>query len=102
MKESIIVDLSNRQCAVCGRSVGLQLHHVLHGPNRRLADKYGLTVWLCSDCHGKLHGSPDPQWRDVDRELMADAQRAFENIYGHESWMDLFGKDYIAQWESQE
>lgn len=43
-------------CCLCGRTVGLERHHCLHGTaNRRLADEDGLTVLLCHSCHRNLH-----------------------------------------------
>lgn len=96
MRHSIMVNLEDMECAICGAQTYLQYHHCMHGTaNRRKADKYGLTVWLCMSCHEQLHFSGDTKWRELDRELEGDAQRRFEDLYGHEQWMREFGKNYL-------
>ena len=82
-------------CYLCGRQYGLEEHHVLAGTaNRRLSEKYGLTVLLCHDCHvGSKRGA---QYEVViNRQLKRDAQMAFEIEYGHDEWMKIFGKNYL-------
>lgn len=96
MRRSIVVGLEERECAICGGKSFLQLHHCMHGTaNRRKADQYGLTVWLCMDCHERLHSAKEQRWRDLDRELKECAQRRFEDLYDHELWMREFGKNYL-------
>lgn len=96
-KKSIMVNPEWKDCAICGSSRDPEWHHVMHGTaNRKISDKWGLTVWLCHDCHEALHFSPDPSWRDRDKELMQLAQKCFERKYNsHEKWMELFGKNFI-------
>lgn len=43
------------ECFLCGRSGALHRHHCLHGSRRKAADKYDLTVYLCPECHQRLH-----------------------------------------------
>jgi Zn-finger protein len=96
MRKSIIINPEHMECAVCGKQRDLEWHHVIHGTaNRALSDKYGLTVWLCRECHSSLHSSPHPRWRDVDNQLEVVAQKKFEDIHGHEKWMELFRKNYL-------
>lgn len=96
MKHSILVNLESTECAICGARTSLQYHHCMHGTaNRQKADKYGLTVWLCASCHERLHSAKDENWRELDLELKQDAQRKFEDLYGHEQWMREFGKNYL-------
>lgn len=87
--QSIIAGDRDR-CFICHREgIPLQVHHLLHGSRRKFADKYGLTVRLCTACHTALHD------RGLhDRELQALAQRAFEERYGHKRYMMESGKDY--------
>lgn len=56
-----------------------------------MADKYGLTVHLCVRCHTRLH-----DLGEHDLEMEQIGQQAFEDIYGHERFMQVFGKDYLA------
>lgn len=97
-KKSILVDPEQKACAICGRRIDLEWHHVMHGiANRKIADKYGLALWLCTPCHGNLHSSGEGTGKD--RALMAFAQREFEKKYDHALWFSLFGKNYFAEEE---
>lgn len=77
------------RCFLCGRSGPLHTHHMIHGSRRRLADRYGLTVRLCPDCHRRLH-----DLGEHDRDLKELAQIWFEEKHGHEEFMRVFGKNY--------
>ena len=81
--------VSDKKCYLCGRTDGLQVHHCLHGSMRKAADKYGLTVYLCYRCHTLLHDHGL-----YDQKLQELAQEHFENKYGHEEYMRIFGKNY--------
>ena len=89
---SILQD--EKRCWVCGRVSGLELHHILGGTaNRKLSDKYGLTVWLCHEHHTGKHGAQyDPV---LNRQLKQDAQFAFEQRFGRALWMQVFKKNYL-------
>lgn len=82
-----------KSCYLCGSARNLESHHCLHGTaNRKKADLYGLTVWLCHDCHMRLHD------RDTaaDRHLQQVAQKYFEdNIGTREDFRREFGKSYL-------
>ncbi len=96
MRKSIVVNPDDRECAVCGKTIDLQWHHIIHGTaNRVMSDRYGITCWLCLHCHTNLHNSPQHYWRDVDHQLQATAQRKFEDKYSHEKWMEIFKKNYL-------
>ena len=41
-------------CYVCGKRAD-EIHHVMHGPDKKLSEKYGLMVPLCRGCHNKVH-----------------------------------------------
>lgn len=56
-----------------------------------MADRYGLTVHLCVRCHTRLH-----DLGEHDLELERIGQQAFEKIFGHEKFMQIFGKDYTG------
>ena len=78
------------ECFICGRSGALHRHHCLHGIRRKKADQYDLTVYLCPECHQNLHDHGDG-----DLMLEQLAQRHFEAQYGHEKYMQEFGKNYL-------
>lgn len=81
--------VADKKCYLCGRVEALEVHHCLHGSYRKMADKYGLTVYLCHWCHARLHDHGD-----YDRDLQELAQIHFEKIYGHNEFMRLFGKNF--------
>jgi hypothetical protein len=56
-----------------------------------MADRYGLTVHLCVRCHTRLH-----DLGEHNLELERIGQQAFEKKYGHEKFMQIFGKDYTG------
>jgi hypothetical protein len=89
MKQSIIPGDVPGQCYICKRRTATQCHHCLHGSRRKAADRYGLTVHLCPTCHMELH---DKGKYDLALEMIA--QEAFEDRYGREEWMRIFGKSW--------
>lgn len=87
--KSIIPGDDPDHCYLCGKWNPEHVHHCLHGSRRKMADKYGLTVHLCTRCHMDLHDKGIH-----DRDLEEVAQKAFESRYSHEEWMRIFGKNY--------
>ena len=90
-KRSIIPGDQDDTCYICGKHGMMDVHHMLHGPYRKLADHYRLTVHLCHRCHMVLHDTGR-----YDRELEKLAQESFEKWISHEEWMRVFGKDYTG------
>jgi Zn-finger protein len=92
MKKSILAD--ENRCYFCGKTVGLEIHHVLAGTaNRRISDRIGAWVYLCRECHTGKHGA---QYDPVkNRQLKQDAQFAFERTHTRAEWMKLIGKNYL-------
>lgn len=80
-----------KECYITGSKVSLDKHHVYHGPRREAADKWGCWVWLRHDIHMNLH-QRDPE---LDRQLKRECQQAFEERFGHEKFMEIFGKSYL-------
>ena len=85
----------DRECFLCGSTSQLERHHCIHGTaGRKLADKYGLTVFLCSyhhrdNKHG-VHGDAE-----LDLWFKQLAQNCFEIVWGHDKWMEVFKKNYL-------
>lgn len=77
-------------------STGLHKHHIMFGTaNRKLSEKDGLWVYGCEKEHHE-HGPEAPHCNaDVDRHLKQIAQRAYEELYGHEAWMKRYSKNYL-------
>lgn len=92
MKPSIIQTDGEKQCFITGSRIELDIHHCIHGgANRKIADEYGLWVWLRHDIHMLLHDRD----KELDHELERAAQEAFEKKYSHEEWMALVRKNYL-------
>ena len=87
---------SEKKCFFCGSEYNLERHHCIHGTaGRRLADKYGLTVYLCPSCHRGSEGVHGRDGAPLDKILKQTAQTAFEGKYGRQKWMETFGKNYL-------
>lgn len=82
------------RCFVCGKTQGLELHHVMSGTaNRTLSTEYGLVVMLCADHHRGKNGVHSDY--ALKNHLEQSAQLAFEQVYGHTKWMEVFRKNYL-------
>lgn len=91
-KKSILQ--SEKQCFYCGTTLNLERHHCIHGTaGRRIADKLGLTIWLCSEHH---RGNYSPhQNRELDLRLKRFAQSCYEDKHSREEWMEKVGRNYL-------
>lgn len=94
MASKSIMQQGDPRCYFCGARIGLERHHVMAGPNRKLSEKYGLWVYCCNRHH------TDPKEgvqynRDMNHGLKRLAQIAFEARHSHKEWMDLFRKNYV-------
>lgn len=90
--ESII--MRDKHCLVCYTTEDLHKHHVFEGRNRQLSEKYGCWVWLCGKHHNMsdhgIHFNPQ-----LDLYVKRMTQDKFESIYGHQKFMDVFGRNYL-------
>lgn len=103
MSKSILQDKRGGECYLCKLLLGIDTpaasreeHHVMHGTaNRRLSEHYGLKVYLCPYHH---RNGPEAahRCRQTDILLKQAAQRTFERKYGHEKWMEVFGRNYLS------
>lgn len=77
-----------------GATTGLEKHHIYFGnPLRKLSDQYGCWVWLTSEEH---RGNNGPHMcRETDLRLKRECQEEFEALYGHEKFMEVFGRNYL-------
>lgn len=77
-------------CYLCGKFAPLDCHHLLWGRNRKNADKYGLTINICRECHSLIHHNKE--YMDLSRQI---GQKAFEKKYSHEKFIEIFGKNWL-------
>lgn len=75
-------------CELCGARENLEVHHLLCGAQRKLADEYGLVAMLCHDCHMAVH-------RDYMKESRKLGQKMFEKKRTRAEFIDIFGKNYL-------
>lgn len=96
-----IVQTGEKECYLCriiediNNVVNLEQHHIFHGTaNRQQADKFGCWCWLCQHHH---RTGEDAVHRDaaIDLGLKKIAQLRFEQIHGHDKFMQVFGKSYL-------
>lgn len=93
MAKSIIQ--SERECFFCGKLTGLEEHHVFGGvANRKISERYGLKIFCC-DYHHRDPRNGVQYNPEMNLKLKQEAQRAFQNIYGHKLWMQLIRKNYL-------
>ena len=63
-------------CYVCGRRAN-DMHHIMHGADKKLSEMTGLMVPLCRECHNKVHHVGG----ELDLMLKQEGQRAFIRKY---------------------
>lgn len=83
----------NSICEVCGMPFA-ETHEIFFGKHRQLSIEYGLQALLCPKHH--LGPTGPHQCRERDIELKKRGQEWFERLYGHDKFMEVFGRDYIA------
>lgn len=89
-----IIQADREHCYFCGKAA-TETHHVFAGvANRRISETYGLTVYLCHDCHTGTEGAQYNKERNL--QLKQDAQRAYQRYYSKQSWMMLIRKNYLG------
>lgn len=85
---------TNKECFMCHRVGVLHKHHIFGAANRKHSDKYGLWIWLCPEHHNMsdeaIHFN-----KALDRQIKQIAQREFEDTYGHEKFVKVFGRNYL-------
>jgi hypothetical protein len=80
------------KCEVCGKPYA-ETHEIFYGQHRQLSIKYGIQALLCPEHH---RGPTGPHMnRERNLELKQRGQTWFERMYGHEKWMQEFGRDYL-------
>lgn len=93
MSKSILQD--KKECYITGSTSNLHKHHIFGGRhNRKMSEKYGCWIWLRADWHNMsnygIHFN-----KDLDKLMKVEAQTRFENIYGHDKFMEVFRKNYL-------
>lgn len=93
MASKSIVQKGEPRCFFCGRTVGLERHHIYPAANRKWSEAYGLWIYCCHEDHT---GKDGVQYNRAKADsLKRLGQIAFEARHSHAEWMDIFKKNYI-------
>lgn len=65
----------------------------IRGSNRKWSEKYGLTVYLCCECHRGRSGVHFNA--EIMDELHKTGQQAFEKHHTRAEFMKIFGRNYL-------
>ena len=80
-------------CYLCHAFGATEEHHVFNNnPNRKLSDKYGLTVYLCPACHREAHANYKVRV-ELKRYAQATAMERYE--WTIDDFRRIFGKNYL-------
>lgn len=83
-------------CFFCGRPNWLEKHHCFGKSERKLSEKYGLTVYLCHNCHNEppngVHHNKENR-----EKLQKYAQEKAMEKYGWttDDFIRIFGKNHL-------
>lgn len=94
MAKSVIEGDRDYECYMCKSWGGIELHHIYKGKNRKISDKNGFVVHLCSDCHRYLHGK---EGHLMDIYLMKTCQIEYEKKHSRQEFMKLIGCNYLEE-----
>ena len=93
--KSIIDRDMKGQCFICGKTGYTERHHIYGSANRKYSEQYGLTVYLCPECHRTSDVSAHKN-KEVRYTLQRIGQRTFETKCGsREQFVKMFGKNYL-------
>ena len=93
-KSIIDRDMKN-QCFICGKTGYTERHHIYGSANRKYSEQYGLTVYLCPECHRTSEISAHRN-KEVRITLQRIGQRTFEKKCGsRDKFTEIFGKNYL-------
>ena len=85
----------NKECIVCHNS-NVEEHHVFFGnASRKLSEKYGLKVYLCTEHHRGPRGVHGKYGKTLYTYLKQLAQTKFEEKNCRDTFIQIFGKSYL-------
>ncbi len=95
-RESILKGDRKGVCFICGRWTQTERHHIFGASNRKKADKDGLTVYLCHDCHNEPPNGVHFN-REKDLRLKRIGEKTWCKYYGKtiEDFIKEYGRNYL-------
>ena len=94
MKKSLLQN--KKECYITKSTLNLHKHHIYKGCYRKKAEEYGCWVYLRADWHNMSNYGVHFN-KELDDKLKKECQRAFEKKYDRETFIKLFGRNYL--WE---
>ena len=91
-----IIQKDTTICYKCESHLNLHWHHCIRGNKRPDAEKYGLKIRLCYNCHEGRMDSPH-QSEITNKFYKQLAQTVFVKKYGYEEYMKIFKVDYFFE-----
>lgn len=84
------------KCYICGKRQGLEMHHIFGAFNRSRADRDGLKVYLCHECHNEPPNGVHHN-RKNNLRLKQIGQKAWMEHYGKSEadFIKEYGKSYL-------
>lgn len=83
------------KCFFTGCTSNLVRHEVFYGTaNRKLSKEWGCWVYLTPQMHNMSNQGVHFN-KENDLKLKQAVQQRFEELYGHEKFMQIFGKNYL-------
>lgn len=84
----------DKVCYLTGATENLHKHHIMRGSQRKKAEKLGCWVWLRADWHVGTNYCVHAD-HALEMRLKRECQQRFEEIHGHDAWMQAFGRNYL-------
>lgn len=84
-----------KECWFCKTTYNLHKHHIYYGTaNRKISEKIGAYVYLCSRHHNMSDNSVHFN-REMDLILKKKYQKEFEKQKTREEFVKIIGKSYL-------
>lgn len=74
------------------------MHHVMNGAHKKKAEADGLIIYVCADCHRRIHDSTrQGDAQPLAQQLKARAQAWYMLQYGKSTadFIKRYGKSYL-------
>ena len=92
---SILHNLKDRTCLVCGTNQNIHIHEVFYGSaNRKKSIQYGCCVCLCAKHHNMSNEGVHFN-KKLDNELKQLMQKRFKEVYPDKNFLKIFGRNYL-------
>lgn len=85
-------------CHLCGIYADVERHHIFGGALRKKSERYGLTVYLCHDCHNEPPEGVHHNARNMLKLKQYGQTKAMkENGWSIDDFRREFYKNYLEE-----